>query len=591
MRIGVNSGSLPKHLHELERENPVEALVAAAVEFVELMESLDFEDFKVSIKSTNVPNTIAANRLLAERIPYPLHLGITEAGTKWSGSLKSAVGLGTLLADGVGDTIRISLSTFHAEEEVKVAWEILKALGLRERGPVLIACPTCGRLQFDMDTVVAEIEPRLEAYEEPIEVAVLGCAVNGIGEASHADFGITGAKNEGLIFAHGKPLRKVPQDDLVDALFAEIDKSIDRGGVEVDEAQGRRGRGLAAEDRGGERRRPDARSGSRRWSRGRPEAEGKDGTGEEPFLQASSSARPALRRGRLADGGQALRRRARLIALAARWRGSPSYFLPTLRDDPADAEAASHKLMVRAGLVRQLGAGPLELAARRLPLDQEGRGDPARGDRRDRRPGDAAPGAAAGRALAQTGRYGIEELFKLDDRKDAEHVLAMTHEEALTFHVARDVRSYRDLPLILYHLQIKERDEPRPRAGVLRTREFTMKDSYSFDRDDEGLDELRDAHRGVRPDLRSLRPALVPGRIRRRDDGGLGRPRVHGALRGGGERGRARARVRRQRRGRLGRAAGGRAAAGARRAARGADARADDGRGGLRGARGAAGAR
>ena len=127
------------------------------------MEGLDFENFKVSIKSTNVPNTIAANRLLAERIPYPLHLGITEAGTKWSGSLKSAVGLGTLLADGVGDTIRISLSTFHAEEEVKVAWEILKALQLRERGPVLIACPTCGRLQFDMDTVVAEIEQRLEA--------------------------------------------------------------------------------------------------------------------------------------------------------------------------------------------------------------------------------------------------------------------------------------------------------------------------------------------------------------------------------------------------------------------------------------------
>jgi (E)-4-hydroxy-3-methylbut-2-enyl-diphosphate synthase len=234
MRIGVNSGSLPKHLHELERDEPVEALVQAAVGFVELMERLEFENFKVSIKSTSVPNTIAANRLLAEQIDYPIHLGITEAGTKWTGSLKSAVGLGTLLADGIGDTIRISLSTFHAEEEVKVAWEILKALGLRERGPVLIACPTCGRLQFDMDTVVAEIERRLESYEEPIEVAVLGCAVNGIGEASHADFGITGAKNEGLIFAHGKPLRKVPQDELVDALFVEIDKSLDRGRVDVD---------------------------------------------------------------------------------------------------------------------------------------------------------------------------------------------------------------------------------------------------------------------------------------------------------------------------------------------------------------------
>lgn len=243
LRIGVNSGSLPKHLHALERENSVEALVAAAVEFVELMERLEFDNFKVSIKSTNVPNTIASNRLLSQKIPYPLHLGITEAGTKWSGSLKSAVGLGTLLADGIGDTIRISLSTFHAEEEVKVAWEILKALQLRERGPVLIACPTCGRLQFDMDTVVADIEKRLEAYAEPIEVAVLGCAVNGIGEASHADFGITGAKNEGLIFSRGRALRKVPTEQLVDTLFAEIDKYVGSGAkrVEVDEHEAAEG--------------------------------------------------------------------------------------------------------------------------------------------------------------------------------------------------------------------------------------------------------------------------------------------------------------------------------------------------------------
>jgi (E)-4-hydroxy-3-methylbut-2-enyl-diphosphate synthase len=241
LRIGVNSGSLPKHLHALERENSVEALVTAGAEFVELMERLEFDDFKVSIKSTNVPNTIASNRLLSQRIPYPLHLGITEAGTKWSGSLKSAVGLGTLLADGIGDTIRISLSTFHAEEEVKVAWEILKALQLRERGPVLIACPTCGRLQFDMDTVVADIEKRLEAYEDPIEVAVLGCAVNGIGEASHADFGITGAKNEGLVFSRGKALRKVPTEQLVDTLFAEIDKYVGSKRIDVDERESAEG--------------------------------------------------------------------------------------------------------------------------------------------------------------------------------------------------------------------------------------------------------------------------------------------------------------------------------------------------------------
>ena len=244
-----------------------------------------------------MPNTIAANRLLAEKIPYPIHLGITEAGTKWSGALKSSVGLGTLLADGVGDTIRISLSTFHAEEEVKVAWEILKALQLRERGPVLIACPTCGRLQFDMDTVVAEIEQRLEAYTEPIEVAVLGCAVNGIGEASHADFGITGAKDEGLIFAHGKPLRKIPQEQLVDALFEEIDKSLGRGGkIEFDDSRGRRGRRVAAADRGGERRRPHARRRSRRWRR-RPREKGEDITAPgdgEPYLKPVKGKRVEL---------------------------------------------------------------------------------------------------------------------------------------------------------------------------------------------------------------------------------------------------------------------------------------------------------
>src|SRR5881394_147806 len=224
IRVGVNSGSLPGHLRELEFTNPVEALVSAATEWVELMHRLDFHDFKVSMKSTSVPNTIASNRLLAEKIDHPLHLGVTEAGTKWTGSLKSAVGLGTLLADGIGDTIRISLSTFHAEEEVKVAWEILKALKLRERGPVLIACPTCGRLQFDMDSVVAEVERRLAAYDDPIEVSILGCAVNGIGEARHADFGITGAKDSAMIFSRGEPLRKVPTERLVDELFAEIDR-------------------------------------------------------------------------------------------------------------------------------------------------------------------------------------------------------------------------------------------------------------------------------------------------------------------------------------------------------------------------------
>ena len=191
--------------------NPVEALVTAAIEFVELMERLDFDELQ---GLDEVDDRAEHDRLQPPARPSGSTTrctsAITEAGTKWSGSLKSAVGLGTLLADGIGDTIRISLSTFHAEEEVKVAWEILKALKLRERGPVLIACPTCGRLQFDMDTVVAEVERRLEAYDDPIEVSVLGCAVNGIGEARHADFGITGAKDAGMIFSKGEPLQEGP---------------------------------------------------------------------------------------------------------------------------------------------------------------------------------------------------------------------------------------------------------------------------------------------------------------------------------------------------------------------------------------------
>ena len=210
LRIGVNSGSLPKHLRELEFANPVEALVTAAVEFVELMERLDFTDFKVSMKSTSVPNTIASNRLLSRADPVPAaprgHRGRDEVvGLAEVAPSASARCSPTASATRSGSR----LSTFHAEEEVKVAWEILKALKLRERGPVLIACPTCGRLQFDMDSVVAEVERRLEAYDDPIEVSVLGCAVNGIGEARHADFGITGAKDMGMIYSKGEPLKKV----------------------------------------------------------------------------------------------------------------------------------------------------------------------------------------------------------------------------------------------------------------------------------------------------------------------------------------------------------------------------------------------
>ncbi len=214
--------------------------MTAAVEFVELMERLDFQNFKVSIKSTNVPNTIASNRLLSEKIPYPLHLGITEAGDEVVGLAEVRRRPGHAARDGIGDTIRISLSTFHAEEEVKVAWEILKALQLRERGPVLIACPTCGRLQFDMDTVVAEIERRLEAYEDPIEVAVLGCAVNASARPRTRTSASPAPRTRAWCSRAQAAAQGAP-DQLVEVLFEEIDKYATSKRIEVDDTEAAEG--------------------------------------------------------------------------------------------------------------------------------------------------------------------------------------------------------------------------------------------------------------------------------------------------------------------------------------------------------------
>src|ERR671925_994608 len=191
MRIGANSGSLPKHLADLAHNDQAAALVEAALEEVRLLESLDFRDFKISVKSSHVPTMIRAYRRLSERVPYPLHLGVTEAGTPFSGGIKSAVGVGALLADGIGDTLRVSL-TADPVKEVKVAWEILKALGLRERGPVMIACPSCGRDNVGVWNLAEKVEERLRDYPQAFEVAVMGCAVNGPGEAGDADFGIAG---------------------------------------------------------------------------------------------------------------------------------------------------------------------------------------------------------------------------------------------------------------------------------------------------------------------------------------------------------------------------------------------------------------
>jgi (E)-4-hydroxy-3-methylbut-2-enyl-diphosphate synthase len=230
MRIGANSGSLPKHLIELAQQDTATALVEEALEQVRLLESMDFRDFKISVKSSSVPTMIRAYRMLSEKVPYPLHLGVTEAGPPATGSIKSAVGMGALLMDGIGDTIRVSL-TADPVKEVEVGWEILKALGLRERGPVMIACPSCGRDNVGVEKLAEVVEQRLKAYPQAFEVAVMGCAVNGPGEAGDADFGIAGGRDTGFIYAHGRVLKKVSSDILVDELFHEIDQWIAGGMV------------------------------------------------------------------------------------------------------------------------------------------------------------------------------------------------------------------------------------------------------------------------------------------------------------------------------------------------------------------------
>lgn len=222
IRIGVNAGSLDKKILAKYGGVTPEALVESAMQHVKILEALDFHDMKISLKAHDVPLTLAAYRLMSETVDYPLHLGITEAGTVNTGIIKSAVGIGALLAEGIGDTFRISL-TGDPVVEVKVANEILKSLGLKEYGPTLIACPTCGRTSIDLPAIAAKVEAKLAAIKDSIDVAVMGCVVNGPGEARGADVGIAGGNGEGLIFRKGEIIRKVPEAVLVDELFKEID--------------------------------------------------------------------------------------------------------------------------------------------------------------------------------------------------------------------------------------------------------------------------------------------------------------------------------------------------------------------------------
>lgn len=223
IRVGVNGGSLEKDLVQKYGGVTAEALAESALGHVRLLEECGFGDICISVKCSRVPVNMAAYELLHKKVDYPLHLGVTEAGTPEMGVLKSAIGIGGLLCRGIGDTLRVSL-TADPVEEVVAAKRILQACGLRRTGPDLIACPTCGRTKYDMLPIAREVERRLKSCDKPITVAVMGCVVNGPGEAAAADVGIAGGKGEGLLFAKGKVLRKVPEERLVDALFEEIDK-------------------------------------------------------------------------------------------------------------------------------------------------------------------------------------------------------------------------------------------------------------------------------------------------------------------------------------------------------------------------------
>ncbi len=223
IRIGVNSGSVEKHILEKYAGVTPEGMVESALEHARILEECDFFDIAISIKASTVPMTIEAYRLISQKCDYPLHIGVTEAGTLFGGTVKSAAGLGCLLAEGIGDTLRISL-TGDPAEEVRVGLELLKAMGLRREGVEFVSCPTCGRTRIDLIKVANEVERRLAGCKKHIRVAVMGCAVNGPGEAREADIGIAGGDGAALLFRKGEIVKKVPQDRIVEELMAEIEK-------------------------------------------------------------------------------------------------------------------------------------------------------------------------------------------------------------------------------------------------------------------------------------------------------------------------------------------------------------------------------
>ncbi len=235
IRIGVNAGSLESDILERDGAPTAGGLVESAMRHVRILEDMNFSDIKISIKASSVPLTIEAYRVLSTKVDYPLHIGVTEAGTLFAGSVKSAVGLGALLSEGIGDTLRVSI-TGDPVDEVRVGWEILKSLELRKRGVNIVSCPTCGRVKFDCAGIATRLEERLAHVVEPITVAVMGCVVNGPGEALGSDVGVAGGDGVGLIYVGGKVLGKVPEGDIIEVMAGEVEKIIEekrrkRGGI------------------------------------------------------------------------------------------------------------------------------------------------------------------------------------------------------------------------------------------------------------------------------------------------------------------------------------------------------------------------
>ncbi len=223
IRIGVNAGSLEKHLLEKYGYPTPEAMVESAFGHIHILEEMDFTDIVISLKASDVAMTVKAYQLMSEGCDYPLHLGITEAGTVWSGTIKSSVGIGALLLQGIGDTLRVSL-TGDPVEEIKVGRQILKSLGLVQNEITIVSCPTCGRCQIDLINLAKEVEEKIGSLKKPIKLAIMGCAVNGPGEAREADIGIAGGLDSALLFKKGKVVGKIPEDKIVETLIREIEK-------------------------------------------------------------------------------------------------------------------------------------------------------------------------------------------------------------------------------------------------------------------------------------------------------------------------------------------------------------------------------